>query len=326
MRDRFTRTKRSYDYRLPPARQFGERPLDFSGQLAPRVPELGVHTIRNATVVGPGWVLDRDRSVVPSISWHGVAEKGPDRIRETHELGGTAITLGTTWGNHYGHMVPDGLSRLGLIPDRFLRRADRILVPHTREAPQARLLLHRMGIDTRVVEMEWSHAYKVDRLYAPTFPGLRRQYDAVVPDTLRGAMPEPVETRKLFVTRRGYSRNPSQVAEVESMAAEIGYEIYDPMQSGDQALDFRNAIAVAGVSGSGLTGIGYMRPGARVFEMFSDAHLFAYYASLSAAGDLVYGYAIGQSPDNQKVSGASTADFEVDLAAVAAGLHWAAGR
>ena len=324
MRDRFTRSKRGYAYRLPEPTQFGEHTLDLSNQLAARIPDLGVHTIRQGKVVGPGWVLDRHDVVVPSTSWYRHDDAGPGPIRGTRDLGGTAITLATTWGSHYGHIVPDGLSRLGLLSGGHLRRADRILIPDTSEAQQARLLIDRMGISAKVVEMEWGYAYKVDRLYAPTFPGLRRQYDRVVPDTLRRVMPDAVGSRRLFVTRRGYGRNPIQVDAVESLASSMGYEIYDPMRSEDQALDFRGAISVAGVSGTGLTGIAYMRPGARVFEIFSSAHKFAYYATLAAAGELDYGYTIGESSDIQRVVGASVTDFSVSLDAVAAGLTWAA--
>lgn len=323
MRDRFLRVKPGYDYAVPTLRRFGDRSLDLGDQLAPRIPELGVHVVRQGTVVAPGWVLDRRGRPLGSTSWHGAREKGPTTIRTTHDLGGTAITLGTTWGHHYGHLVPDGIARLGLVPAKVLRRADRILVPHIRKAEQARLLLDRLGIADRVVEMERFHAYRVDTLYAPTFPGLRRQYDPVVPETMRGAMPPPSGERRLFVTRRGYTRNPTQLDDVERLAVRHGFEIYDPMTSADQALDFRNASAVAGASGSGLTGIGYMAPGAKVLELFSDAHVFAYYASLSAAAQLDYGYVMGRSDDVQRAKGASKADFSVDLDAVDAGLAWA---
>ena len=73
-----------------------------------------------------------------------------------------------------------------------------------------------------------------------------------------------------------------------------------------------------------VTQVIFCAPGATVVELFSDAHLFAYHATLAQAGRLRYGYVVGASDDRQRPIGASRADFVVDMEELAAALQWAA--
>jgi capsular polysaccharide biosynthesis protein len=332
---RWTEVSAAAPYPVPAATRFGNRAVGFDRLLEPVMPALGVLELPDATVLGPdGWVYDRDAGLVAELSWYGARhgdvrrrEALPRKPRATVALPGTTVTLGTNWGQHYGHFLGDALPRLALLQAAGvdLAAVDHVLMP--RAPDSARTLVTRAGIDpAKVRELVPGVAFGAERLHAPTLPGARRQYAPLVPRFLRAlGTPPRRRDRRLFVTRRGYRRNPVEQDELERMAIDAGYEIYDPLASDDQTRDFAEAEAVVGASGSGLNNIAFCAPGARVVELLSEAHAYPYYLTLSAAGDLRYAYIAGRSSDRARSIGASLADFHVDPAAFAQALEWSAG-
>ncbi|WP_027006099.1 glycosyltransferase family 61 protein [Conexibacter woesei] len=319
-------------YPVPPATRFGTRAIDFVARLEPVMPALGVLELPGAIVFGgDGWVYDRQAGLVTELSWYGGRrdevrrrEGLPRSPRVTATLPGTSVTLGTNWGRHYGHFLGDALPRLALVGAAGIDLADvdHVLMPPAPET--ARALVARAGIDpAKVRELADGVAYRTERLHAPTLPGARRQYAALVPDFLRtlGAAPRRRD-RRLFVTRRGFRRNPVEQEQLERMAQDAGFEIYDPLAAGDQSRDFAEAEAVVGASGSALNNIAFCAPGTAVVELLSEAHTYPYYLTLSAAGGLRYGYIAGRSRDSARRIGASLADFHVDPDAFAQALDW----
>lgn len=319
---------------LPEVRVFGDLPLPLSTFFAPEMPERGVLELDGATIVGSGgWVLDRRGRAHPELTWFGSdvhlideAEAPPPRDRRAPRIRGTALVLTSTWGEHFGHFIPDALGRLAVARAAGIDLAsvDAIVVPAHR-SPEGDRTLARLGLaDDRLVRLERGQQLRVDRALAPTLPGLRRQYLPMVPRLLRAALGDPPRGgRRLLVVRDGYGREPIEWKQIEALADTRGFERYDPMMSADQAADFAAAAAVVGVSGSALTGIASCAPGTRVLEIFSDAHLYGYYCTLAAAGDLEYGAIIGRSGERAREKGPNSAAFSLDLTAMAEALDWA---
>ena len=123
--------------------------------------------------------------------------------------------------------------------------------------------------------------------------------------------------------RRGYGRNPTNLDEVEDIARELGFEVYDPAEHPDQASDFAEASVVVGPSGAALQNIVFCAPGTTVVELFSDAHVYAYHATMAQAAELRYGYVLGESDDVQQAGRPSRADFVVARHELLAALEWA---
>jgi capsular polysaccharide biosynthesis protein len=321
-------------YPLPAPQQFGERAVPVEQFFETPMPERGVVEVPAATIVGSGgWVLDAAGRGLHELTWFGSRadlitdpEAPPLPDRRARRRRGTALVLMSTWGEHYGHFVPDALGRLAVVRAAGidLDQVDTIVVPDHRSAEGDRVL-RRLGLDDdRLVRLARGEQVRADRVLAPTLPGLRRQYLPMVPRLFRASLGDPAPgSRRLLVVRRGYEREPVEQAAIERLALDRGFELYDPMQSADQAADFAAAAVVVGVSGSALTGLVHCAPGTAVVELFSDAHLYGYYCSLAAAGDLRYGAVIGRSDDGPRDMGPSAAPFSLDLDAVTAALDWA---
>lgn len=331
---RWRRATAGAPYAFPTVRSFGERPLPVPSFFEPYMPERGVLELRSATVSGSGgWVSDRRGRSFPELTWFGAetsrigaAETPPPPGGAIPRLRGTALVLMSTWGEHYGHFVPDALGRLAVARAAGvdLDQVTSVIVPDHR-SPEGDRVLRRLGLDdARLVRLARGERVRVDRVFAPTLPGLRRQYLPMVPQLFRASLGDPAPgTRRLFLLRRGYEREPYEQAAIEQLARDRGFELYDPMVSDDQAADFAGAAVVVGVSGSALTGLVHCAPGTSVVELFSDAHLYGYYCSLAAAADLRYGAVIGRSSEAPRDMGPSAAPFSLDLDAVAAALDWA---
>jgi capsular polysaccharide biosynthesis protein len=315
------------------ATQIGHRQADFSSQLEPKLPALGVLELPGGAVVSQdAWVYDCRGRLVHELSWfgrhwdearkHGKLRRRP---RQLERLAGRALTLGTTWGAHFGHFVTDALGRLAIAERAGFTVGDfdHVLVPPA-VSPAAQTLLDRVGIEAdRLRLISDTVPYIADELFAPSYPGARRQYSSVMVHYLqRLARPSTSPHRKLYATRRGYGRNPVNVDEVEDLVREFGFEVYDPTENPDQASDFAEASVVVGPSGSALQAIVFCAPGTTVIQLFSDASVHAYVPTLAQAAGLRYGYVLGESEEEPPTWGPSQADFVIAKEELIAALEW----
>jgi capsular polysaccharide biosynthesis protein len=318
------------------ATQIGHRQADFSSRMEPKLPALGVLELPGGAVVSQnGWVYDRRGRVVFELSWfgrhwdeareHGDLRRRPRRLQR---LAGRSLTLGTMWGDAFGHFETDALGRLAIAErasfavDDF----DHVLHPPV-PSPAAQRVLDRVGVEPdRLRVLGDTSAYIADELFAPSYPGARRQYSPVIADYLRGlARPSSSPLRKLYVTRRRYGRNPVNLDEVEDLVREFGFEVYDPAENTDQASDFAEASVVVGPSGAGLSNIVFCAPGATVVELVSDAHVYPYDTTLAQAAGLRFGYVLGESVEEPPSWGPSHADFVIAKEELIAALEWTQG-
>ena len=157
-----------------------------------------------------------------------------------------------------------------------------------------------------------------EKLLALSFPGTRRNYPRWVPQFIHQCFTKDFQNprnSRIFVTRKGYRRNPQNLSEVEGLLIRYGFEIYDPMAKPLTHRDFYDAEFVVGASGSNLTGLVFCKPGTKVLELMSEDHVYPYYYSMCDSADLKYSCLPCKCPQKRKDDawGPSQRDFQVDL-------------
>jgi capsular polysaccharide biosynthesis protein len=158
---------------------------------------------------------------------------------------------------------------------------------------------------------------QADVLLVPSLPSTSLTYHSWLPEFLRRAVEvskAPPPRRRIYVSRRGFSR---QVADEERLLAlllERDFEIYDPSDRIDQPDDFFEAAVVVGAHGAALANLAFCRPGTRVLELLPTDNAYPFYYSLASAGGLTYGYLAGESRGKRAPGsfGPSPHDFVVD--------------
>jgi len=311
------------------ATQFGDTHVAFDNMVPDSLPEAGVLALRNARIYGKhGWLYSNEGFLLADHSWFrnqldGVpaSMKFPRRQPPAKRYCGKCLTLGSEFSvGGYGHFITDSLARLHLFYNAgfTLDDVDHIFVAKPPKG-NAERIFHELKLpvekclwadDNNVTEFEY--------LFAPTYPGTRRNYPPWVVEFYRNQIQLPNQgSRRLYVTRKGWSRNPVNEQQLEQILHRYGFETYDPMEHSSSHLDFAEAQAVVGVSGSALTGLVFCAAGTKVLEIMSSDHLFPYYYTLANAGSLDFSYIVGQSETQRESDawGPSKHDFAIDTKA-----------
>jgi hypothetical protein len=305
---------------------FGKIKADLNEKIDQEIPEMGVLELDDALIYSNfGWIFSKQGHFMPDHSWFGKHFEDMRNIPRFRQKGkilkGVTLTLASEWAaGGYGHFVVDALPRLELfrLAGFSFSDVDHIILPKPTEGNASRLFDHLNIPMEKVVWINEITAIRAEKLLAPTFPGTRRNYQSWVANYLRNQFtPSPSSpTRRLYISRAGYSRNPKNFAAVEKLLLTHNFEIYDPMANIDSHLDFSQAEMIVGASGSGLTGIAFCQPGTKVLELITTDHVYPYYYTLSNAAELEYGCLFCQSTNNRGTNawGPSHADFIVDEA------------
>ncbi|WAC22182.1 glycosyltransferase family 61 protein [Blastomonas sp. SL216] len=305
--------------RTPP-RRFGTLDVDFASMIDP-IPALGVYTLPNGRASGrSGKCCSSSGTVVRETTWYGQALYSSPSIlslRPPKRLAGTCLSLVCEFASDsYGHYLLDGVSRLGIALKAgwTLDAIDHVYI-YEPPSKSARQMLGALGIaESKCVWANRVPEIVADRLLVTSFPGTRRNYARVVPDTLaRPFQPVACAGRRLFVPRLG-KRLIANAAEIEAISREMGLEIYDHARVSDEFSHFRQAELVVGAHGSGLTNIALCHPGTKVMELVPTDHVFPYYYTLADAAGLDYACLAGHSSQMREKGawGPSHFDFTVD--------------
>lgn len=307
--------------RVPPIR-YGTQEADFASKLEPEIPELGVLELPEGYVVGgDGWVLSRERHLMPDQTWFGRnMEQGsralPDRTQRVVKVEGVlASVVSRSAISNYGHFVLDSVGRVGLLEAAGI---DFSQIDHFycgSPSVRARRLLERAGIPLeKAIWVKKGIALHPDVLFAPTFPGTRRNYQPWLIEYLRRSLlpPDaPGGQRRLYV-QRTVDRRVSNENLLMPILERHGFEIYDPTQHAEPPCDFHAASVVVGPHGAGLTDLVFCRPGTRVLELMSPLHPMPYWYTISEAGGLRYGYLLGAEAEPSGLHRLKW-DFSVDV-------------
>jgi hypothetical protein len=307
-------------------RGFGSINVDLRKKLDHTLPIAGVLELDDPYVLkNCGWVMDKNRNFLPEFSWFG---KHIDEINfipwilpNGRILKGTTVSLASDFAvGSYGHFFYDVISRLHLFYEAgfSIEDVDYILCPKPTQG-NAEYLFNQLGLPKeKLVWIDNETLLRPEILLATSFPGARRNYPKWVSMFIQKTFLQNVKKppkRRLFVTRKGYKRNPINLEEVEKSVTKFGFEIYDPVAQIKSHLDFHEAEAVVGGSGSNLTGLIFCQPGTKVLELISEDHVYPYYYSICESAGLEFSYLTCKSSGfrGQDAWGPSHSDYYVDI-------------
>ncbi len=308
----------------PPVVYHGSLRADVVGRLDSEFPETGVLELHNALIYGyHGWIFSQEGYLLPDHSWYGrhinEMRKVPRFLPRGKRLKGVCLSLASDFAvGGYGHFVTDCIPRLELFHRAGFQLSDVDYIFCPKPTPgNAQNLFEQLDIPVdKLIWADDNVALRVDTLLAPTFPGTRRNYPRWVAAFLqRQFLPSPPSpNRRLYISRDGYKRNPTNADAVNQILLRYDFEIYHPEQNANSHQDFAEATIVVGPSGSALTGLVFCQLGTKVLELIPTDHVYPYYYTLSDAAGLDYGCLVCRSnrERNPDAFGPSPSNFYVN--------------
>lgn len=303
-----------------PPRQFGSRSVNFLPMLED-LPELGVLRFPEGAVSGlAGRAFTASGQIVAETTWYGqdLRDQNLGAVSGGHRLDGTCLSLVTEFAaDNYGHYVLDGLSRIGIAERAGHPIGDFDHIYLNRPvSTSAKVLLNKLGV--RPEQCVWAEdepAITAETLFVTTFPGTKRNYARIVPETLQkatGVVPAP--TRRLYIPRAG-TRKIANESEIGPVLAAFGIETYDFRECDNEPDFFRSARLIIGAHGAGLTNIAFCQPGTKILEIVPSDHAYPYFYTVAESAGLDYAYIVGQSTGSRRPGtfGPSPYDFMIDV-------------
>ncbi|MGA2505828.1 MAG: glycosyltransferase 61 family protein [Anaerolineales bacterium] len=296
---------------------------DLQRNLEPEFPEQGVLELTNALLYGKfGWIFSEEGYLLPDHSQFGrhvnQMKTVPRFLPKGKRIKGVCLSLVTDFGEVYGHFIHDFLPRMELFNKAGYKIGDVDHIACRKPPPgNAWRLFEQLEIPSnKLIWTDSMTAIRVDILLAPSFPGTRMNSPNWVPEFLRQKFTPlpPPPTRRLYVSRSGFKRNPVNVEAVNRILIRRGFEIYNPSDHIDSHIDFSEATIVVGANGSGLAGLAFCQPGTKVLELIPTDHVKSYFYTLSDAAGLDYGCLVCRSTNERGPDawGSSPYDFYVN--------------
>jgi capsular polysaccharide biosynthesis protein len=211
------------------------------------------------------------------------------------KLDGAWTSLASNWGDgrNYYHWITDNLTRLRVRDE--LPEKTRVLLPrHT--APYILETLGMLGI-TGICEAPADSCVRPERYYFCSPTALTGVWNPLGFDWLRERFRKffaaPVGP-PVFLTRRGASRVPDRLGEIERIFEGAGFEIVDcgALSVREQIARTSAATAVAGLHGAAMTNLLWLQPGTPVLELFQPGYLNGCYEQIAFQGRLDYHFHI----------------------------------
>lgn len=219
-------------------------------------------------------------------------------LPESEWLPGAWTSVISNWndGRNYFHWLLDGLTRLAVLEE--LPEAAKILIP-ANPTGFVTETIRLLGLEDQAVPAPAEYL-RAERFYfcSPTAMtgvwnplGYRWLREKFSPYFAKAQNEPPV-----FLTRRGASRLPSNLAEIEAQFSAWGFSIIDcgSMSVHDQILTLSGAPAIAGLHGAAMTNLLWARPGTPVLEIFQPGYLNACYEQIAFQGQLGYSHITNQ--------------------------------
>ena len=289
-------------------------------------PSIGVFTLRRGSVCFPsGFALTSSGKLIGNASRYGDNRRemrlddDPSNC-ERVELSGKSLSLATEFSSqNYGHFLLDGIGRLSIFQkmnSKIFEMHDRIFISGPEAQWKKRLLAIFKVPPGKILWLDRKR-YVCEELTVSSFPGVRQSYPHWLCEFFKNSMAGldgPTQNpRRLFISRSGTSRRLKNEQELYTAAEAYGFELYWPERSENPIGDFRNADAVIGSHGAGLTDIVFMARGSRVLELMPTDHRHCYFFTLGQASGLDYTVILGES-DRRRPSGSwgpSPYDFQI---------------
>jgi len=313
-------------HRRPPVHH-GSLPSGLLERVVPDLPDLGVLDLAHGITAGPyGWIVTPDGHLLPDHAFHGPGtrrrrtQQFSGRTFDVERVTGTALSIATYAGwKNYAHFLLDSVTRLHLAEAAGFPpgSVDHVIVGVPNDP--ARRILERLGVTPdRMLETRDGIALRPERLIAPSFPGLPRNYPPWVPTYLRERLvPAGLTRHRRLYLPRTRARRILNIDELMPMLLEHGFEVFDPELAVDPISTFAEATVVVAGHGAALAGLAFCAPGTAVLEVLPSGHQMPYYYTLAESAGLHYGYLIAASVPEGSPPGlpVDKVDMRVDAAA-----------
>jgi hypothetical protein len=203
---------------------------------------------------------------------------------------GRVLSLGTDFGiGSFGHLVHDGLARLQLVlaAGFTLRDFDWIYLPRP-NSPAVTELETLLDFPAEKI-LNWDRRdLMAEPVIATSYPGEAGRISVEGACWLRDlgqARWGGGRKRRIYLTRRGYSRTLTNEAEIEAILAAHGFETIDPARDTGALAACANAEIILGVDGSNLANLAFAPAKAHILEVLPPgAALLPYNSSLAVSG------------------------------------------
>ncbi len=296
--------------------------------------------IDGGTVVGdyganltPAGTLDYETSEYFGISgWREHPIYLRPALPRVEHVDGTLATLATRGGSvNYYHFLLDVLPRWGILEESMPGVVpDHVYVPCT--SGYQREMLALAGLDRHDLIATGKHrAVSADHLLVPSISNSQEEAAQWMVDWVRATFP-PDRTddkpRRLYVTR-GSGRNTRRLVDEHLLWPGLearGFVRIDPgtLSVRDQIDHFAAADVVVGLHGAAMTNVVFLKPNARVLELFSPSYVnAAYWAICQGIPGVRYQYLLGDGPGDRSArhnNNSLQKDIVVDAATLDAAL------
>lgn len=306
---------------------YGSTLADLQRRLDSEFPEAGVLELERAYLYGQqGWIFSKEGYFLPDHSWYSQhvdeIKHIPRYLKIDKYLKGTCLTLASDFATgSYAHFLLDCISRLELFKKAGFRISDvdYFFCPKPPSTTAQHFLAALEIPNDKCIWADDNHQKIVhfEKLLAPTFPGIRRNYPKWVPEFLRSELlceEVPSNKRRLYISRTGCRRNVVNEEAIEFILRKYDFEIYNPVEHENQPFDFAESAIIVGPHGGGLSNLAFCQRGTKVLELIPTDHVYPYYYTISNAAGLDYSCMVCQSTQERGKDawGPSSYDFYVD--------------
>ena len=259
-----------------------------------------VFELPDARLLGPdgGIVTANDTLLLDHSFWGWTRPPYPEknrlytrkRAQPVRRLEGRVLSLGTEFGlGSFGHLVHDGIIRLQLIlaAGQKLADFDWIYLPRP-QTPAVRELEALLEFPPERI-LNWDRRdLAVTQVTATSYPGQVGRISVEGASWIRDraqACWGQGRKRRIYLTRRGYSRTLTNEPEIAGILGVHGFETIDPGRDAGVLAACANAEIIAGVDGSNMANLAFAPAGALILEFMPPvAAPVSYHSSLAVSG------------------------------------------
>lgn len=280
-----------------------EGDIDYWGlHLKGKMPENGIYKIESGIVFDDGMSIC-PKTLKPFIDIYWFTDNRHEKLskklynRKTNNLiykSGKCLNLCSPWADiNYGHFVLDSITKLEIVEGCCPLKIDEfnyILMP-TFKSKESGMLIDFFKIPrNKILYPTSDYQYQFDELYTPSLRGGPAITKPKSVDKIREAfdVKNRKPTKKLYISRKGFSRNIANEESVWSVLKDYGFEKINPKEVEDCPQLFNEASIIVGPHGAGLTNMIFCQSNTKIIELMPHSHRYTWYLSLAHACGLPY--------------------------------------
>jgi len=259
----------------------------FFSRMEREIPPASIVELPGVRLLGPdGWIVGARDSLILDTSYHAYWDQGMTAddhwilkrrlALPVRRLPGRTLSLASDFvAGSYAHFVQDSLCRLlllergGMDPGGF----DQIYWPRLSTAGAARLVAASGLPAEKIISDDPRFDLECDSLTATTFPGRPAHLTPPYCDFLRRRFaPAPLGSgRRLYLSRRGYSRQIVNYDAIERILLQHDYEICQPDEDPEILAKCAAAAQIVTTEGAGFYNAFAAPPGTRVLIILPES-------------------------------------------------------